>query len=377
MLDVMKDNILRRLITRFDDYVDEANSLMLPGHNGPYNEQETPLRNTAHWLVILASGCMYDDLREASLANIERLHRGILGFHNSKHLNFISRVSRKPNVDFSNGVIGAAWIFEGLSNSLRVLPNTKLYDICYKIYCNHKFSQQAGLWHRNDPYKGVGRIDQTFNHQLWFAYAASQLFESEARVLADVEVFLDRACTNFGTYENGLIYHPIPYKVDWRSRIAGGVRLLKAATLITIGSPTPQLTGAISAERLRQKSIGYHMFNIFAFLGLLRVFPDHPFFKSDSFKAALRYTTCKEYLKDIYHENMFGFAYNLPGFEVSRLIARREEIRQVCGVRVDTEKLDGLSEMQSRLVLDSNGDFEFEKFADERTAIASIYKILG
>ncbi len=28
-----------------------------PGHNGPYHDQETPVRNTAHWLFTMLKAC--------------------------------------------------------------------------------------------------------------------------------------------------------------------------------------------------------------------------------------------------------------------------------------------------------------------------------
>jgi hypothetical protein len=43
---------------------DQATGAMPPGHNGPYQDPETPVRNTAHWIqTYLAANRMTGDER--------------------------------------------------------------------------------------------------------------------------------------------------------------------------------------------------------------------------------------------------------------------------------------------------------------------------
>ena len=45
------ENIIMYSAEFGSDYL-KTNKIMAPGHNGPYQDQETPIRNNAHWAMI-------------------------------------------------------------------------------------------------------------------------------------------------------------------------------------------------------------------------------------------------------------------------------------------------------------------------------------
>ena len=71
----------------------------------------------------------------------------------------------------------------------------------------------------------------------------------------------------------------------------------------------------LNDEDLHYRAIGYHSFNLYAFAMLAKVFPNHPFWQSETFATALRYADSQEYRRRI-EDNKYGYPYNPPGFEV-------------------------------------------------------------
>ena len=53
--------------------------------------------------------------------------------------------------------------------------------VAEEVFFQHKFIEKLGVWKRLEIDGSVGRIDQTFNHQLWFASCASLLLRSDSR----------------------------------------------------------------------------------------------------------------------------------------------------------------------------------------------------
>ena len=85
---------------------------MPPGHDGPHYDEETPVRNSSHWLITFLKA--YDitkdeKFREASIDLAEYL---ISKDARPMDANFFHR--KNPEKDFCNNLIGAAWTIEAL-----------------------------------------------------------------------------------------------------------------------------------------------------------------------------------------------------------------------------------------------------------------------
>ena len=286
---------------------------MPSGHNGPYRDPETPVRCTAHWLVTLSwlaqrdpSGPWQTPARAALRYLLAREARP------EGHA-FVQR--QKVGKDRCNGLIGAAWVFEGLCAAADRLGEDEATAVAETIYFRHPFDPHAGLWRVYEVDGQELGFDPTFNHQLWFAAAAAAIHGPRRNeVLAHVARFLDRLDRNLVLRASGLIHHAMP-----RTSVATDARSHVRA-LIKQGIedlPFTQLHPRVKARRadLQRKSVGYHAFNLHA-LGMLREqLPSHPFWSGDRLRAIVDYASSPAYREGL-EANPYAYPYNPPGFEV-------------------------------------------------------------
>ncbi len=290
------------------------------GHNGPYYDDELPLRNTAHVLILL--------LKAHELSGESRYRDAAL-----KALNYITAderrpmgatfwIRRNPRKDFSNGLIGQAWVIESLVYAARQLEDERLLAVAEEVFLLHPFDERLGRWQVVNVDGSYDPVDMTFNHQLWFAAAGGFLQES-ARVKAQVACFMDRLDVNLVTYPDGLIVHAL-----------GGGRHnrppLKRRLKQVVKSMLFERRGFAWQDPVINKAIGYHAFNTYAFGMLRNAIEDHAFWGSETFARILDFP-----LTDVYRNgleyfapdpkhsgkalpfNRFGYPYNPPGIEMA------------------------------------------------------------
>jgi hypothetical protein len=182
---------------------------MSTGHNGPYYDQETPVRNTGHWLITF--GKIYQLTNEVKYKKAVQLAANYLA-SDAARPNQASFWHRKSTTsDKCNGLVGAAWTFEALVEASKVLEDSKYHHLAEEVFFQHSFNSKRGLWHRLEIDGVVGRIDQTVNHQLWFATTSSMLIGNSNRgqeIEARIKRFLDMLPTNMAIFDNGLSITP-------------------------------------------------------------------------------------------------------------------------------------------------------------------------
>jgi hypothetical protein len=291
------------------------------GHNGPYYDEELPLRNTAHILILL--------LKAHKLSGEERYRTAAL-----KALDYILADDRrpmgasywlrkKPEKDFSNGLIGQAWVIEALAYAAAELGDDALIRPAEEVFLLHPFDTELARWRVVNVDGSYDPVDMTFNHQLWFAAAGSYLSNND-EISFQVQQFLDKLDVNLQLYKSGLIVHTLGglryNKLPMKRRLKQAVKSL----LLERGKP-PYTNAVIN------KAIGYHAFNTYAFALIYLNKPDHRFWASETFSRMLDFL-----LTDVYREgleyyapdpahanakelpcNRFGYPYNPPGIEVA------------------------------------------------------------
>lgn len=276
------------------------NGSMPPGHNGPYFDTETSIRNTSHWLVTFSK--IYQ-------ITTEELFRSAA----TKAAKFLISSEARPNnatfyhrnvssKDRCNGLMGQAWTIEALTEASKPLKMPQLIKVAEEVFLMHPFNSELGLWNRVEIDGKKLSIDNTFNHQLWFAAAGSLLSKYRNQEINEyVLSFLNRINDNFLLYSDGLVYHLIK-KSGFKQKVKNSLRFL--------------LKYRKSDKALKYKAVGYHSFNMYAFSIIYNVYPDHFFWNTSSFKKTLSYMLSKKY-ENLLEENKYGFPYNPPGFEVS------------------------------------------------------------
>lgn len=275
-----------------------SDGTMPAGHNGPYHDPQTPVRNTGHWAITFLK--VYNNTGERKYLDASYQAIRYLLSREARPDGFAFWHRKKLHKDATNGIIGQAWTIEAFAMVADGLEMPELIVEAEKLFLLHAFDYDQGVWHRIGLDGKLKPVDSTFNHQLWFA-AAGGLLKHNGDISSEVEVFLDKLeSNNLVLYGSGLIKHPL---------------LSKNGRLIHKYLKT-QVRMLIKNKQMAYKSVGYHQFNLYAFAMLKMSFPSHPFWRSEKFKKILAYAVTDQY-KQLVEDNIYAYPYNPPGFEMT------------------------------------------------------------
>jgi len=269
---------------------------MPPGWNGPYHQQETPVRNTAHWLITFLKA--YEITEDRKYKDAAKKCVEYLLSNEARPMNATFWHRKAEKKDKCNGLIGQAWTIEALSIAEEKLGLKECKEIAEEIFFLHPFNEKCGLWKRVDIDGKILDFDYVFNHQLWFAASASMI---ENREIDDsINVFMDKLTENIRTDETGLIHHFLLPDCNTKTKIYS---FLINVYLLKKGKKFNQI--------LQE---GYQAFNLYALALLKKKFPFHSFWDTNLFTSSLNHITLQSYYKYL-ENNRYGSPYNPAGFE--------------------------------------------------------------
>lgn len=280
------------------------NGSMPSGHNGPYNDPETPVRNTAHWLFTFSE--MYKRTGDQKYKSAAFKAIQYLKSEEARPMeaSFICRTN--PKKDFTNGVIGQAWVMEALLKAWEVFGEDDYYKIAEDIFLMHPWMPGIKAWKIVNVEGSYNTFDRTFNHQLWFAATASLLINTEkAQELS--KVFLEYHIPKVLTYKNGILYHSTPFiRFKWSpGEINNKITFLNRVKPLFL-----------KQEYLYRKSAAYHAFNLYAFAILKSQLPDLKIWNSPIINRLVEVTS-SDHFKKLQLNNKYSYPYNPTGIELA------------------------------------------------------------
>lgn len=291
------------------------------GHNGPYYDEELPLRNTGHMLMLLLRAYELSGEKHYRAAALKALDYVTASDRRPMGATFWIR--RNPRKDFSNGLIGQAWVIEALAYAAQQLQDDRLVTLAEEVFLLHPFDEETGRWRVVNVDGSWDPVDMTFNHQLWFAAAGGFLREN-ATISAQVRHFLDKLDVNLALYKNGLIMHALGGGQQSKVPLTRRLKQRVKSQLLERGRPAYR-------DPAINKAIGYHAFNTYAFGLLQGTIKDHAFWDSETLSRILDFPLSSLYkdgleyfAADPAHNsgkalpfNRFGYPYNPPGIEMA------------------------------------------------------------
>lgn len=343
------------------------------GHNGPYYDVETNLRNISHWACtfekyyFLTKDKLYLDALEILAKSLEEID-------SSKPC--VCRM--KYGKDKTNGVIGQAWVIEGLLACARGLNNDNYYEMALSLFNNQRFDEKYGMWSVIEcDGKDLG-FDLTFNHQLWFAAIGSELlnYKYDSSIDARINQFLVKADKFFIVHNNGLIFHFLKYIHDFKS--FRWYRRAWKSTEKGLKKDGPSLV---------YKEKGYHLFSVYALAIMQERYGNTKFFQKEDVKKAIAYAFDEKHLRELSNcnsdldsthiskksdkrINAYSYPYNSPAFEFPY-------IAKVFGPKENYEELvDYLLEEQIRWTYDESKKRFCRNTEDSETLNARIYELV-
>ena len=250
-----------------------------PGQNGVYDESETPVRTTSHWLNTLAH--VYELTGDETFANSAIAAADYLLGEEARPHGYTFH-SRNEGQDRCDGLVGQSPAIRSLANVGAILDRPEIKAAAEEVFMLHPFDDRLGIWERVEIDGRRLSFDRTLNHQIHFASAGAYLADDEIDRM--IRQFLEKLSDTLRTYRNGLIKHflrPPP--------------ILVLKTLSSDRSRWNLLWNEIMfhyysrSRDHRRKETGYHVVNLAALSHLKRQYPDHEFWTSDEIRRAIRY----------------------------------------------------------------------------------------
>ncbi len=235
----------------------------IAGKNGPYNQIETPARNTAHWVISFLDYYGLTGEEEYKVVACKLavyLKNAVLNSKNGA----IECFESTDNT--ANGLMGYAWVLEALIKIADMLNDKEYYATAEKLFKSQKYDYEKHIWYVVDS-KGINRgIDFTFNHNLWFATMGYILMyrTNDASVKLIVNDFFDNMTKHFFVYHNGLISH---FCIGYGSMIKNLKLFLRYVFIQITGKGTPW-----NHDNQMEYERAYHLFSMYAFATIYVLF---------------------------------------------------------------------------------------------------------
>ncbi|MEX2409824.1 MAG: agl cluster protein AglQ [Candidatus Paceibacterota bacterium] len=279
----------------------KLNGSLFAGHNGPYFDSETSVRNTAHWCITF--------LKAFKITNEEKYLKAgtkcgdYLLSSEARPMNKVFYCRTNPEKDFSNGLVGQAWAIEALVELYNVTNEAKYIETAIRVFLYHPFDTKYMAWKFLNVDGSYNGFDKTFNHQLWFAAAGALLKKHDEKIDEYVNLFLNQLNTHLELYSDGCVIHKGKFLIRSKSE--------KISYILSRIKSSKE-----DRDYMKMKSVGYHGFNLYAFAILKSIYPDHSFFKSEKMIKALKYAA-SDFFREELPKSKYGFPYNPPGFEIA------------------------------------------------------------
>jgi len=282
-------SVATRALTRLN-----SDGSMTAGHNGPYFDPETPIRNTSHYLIVFLKAWELSSNSEFRLAAEKCLDYLVNDNPYRKSHTFQHRA--KDGKDQCNGLIGPAWNIEALLYADKKIGSPLARNLARDLFLMHPYDEENCIWHRVEPNGKILPIDSTFNHQLWFAASAAPLAKEIPEVAERINKFLYKLKDNWCIAKNGRIVHPL-----WIPRIR-------------FRESVKRLIKPKYRKEFILKEVGYHTFNLLAFAMLNNSPVTIPQVVRSRIDLAISYLSHPEFLRLI-DKSKYSFSYNPPGWE--------------------------------------------------------------
>lgn len=330
-----------------------------PGHNGPYLDQDTPIRNSAHWLCTYS--CLYRLYGEPRyLQIVKTLAQYILREeHYGKNGAVVFRNNKVS--DSSNGIIGPAWVIEALIEAAKTLHDDQYYEKARQLFLVEKFDENLRLWKIADIDGSVVSIDYVYNHQVWFAASGSMIcaYRYNAEIDRQVSLFLDNYKRNLFVQPSGLLFHQVNFDYSAKGTFKKKMRALLCD--LSIG-------GRMAGQKKLEK--GYQLFDLYGLALLRNRYEEKAVFQDPKILKAVRYGLTSQNIRGLCTEkniNQYGFAYNSPAFEAGYVA-----LAFLGGFDPDVEALT--YDLQYHYFYDSSTKMFAKNTKDPETLTARVYE---
>ena len=270
-------------------------------NNGPHGDSETYLRSTSHFLYLL---CFLVEAGRQEYTIKANLAADYLISKDARPMGGAYYCRFNPKKDFSNGLVGQAWVMESLLYASKVLNRSDCRESVNNVFMKHLWNDKLCAWHLlNVDGSSSPTPHGTFNQQVWFAYIGLQI-EGNNQANSQARKFIKYTLPNVELYNDGVIYHDSPsYNV-------------KSSITAFINHKIRSVFQNSLKNKMRNKrnhSAAYHAFNLVPLKYMEENVEDN-FFESKKFIKAMNCFDSLKYIDDV-GRSPYGLNYNPSGYE--------------------------------------------------------------
>lgn len=291
------------------------------GCNGPHGHKDTPVRNSAHLLIVylflVKHGLGQHYLKAANI-----LINYLLDRVDSSESGAIQCMD-SDKFDHINGLIGQAWVIEALVYAYKMNNDERLLKAALKLFRTQKYNYQTHLWERIEvDGRNIG-YDPTYNHQFWFAASGILIgtIYSDAEIKREIDDFMEYSSKrDFVLDKNSRLKHRISFD-EKRAPVSKQIKKF----IRKIAEPIRMININKYDENLFENA--YHLFDIYGFAIIYENKPEYKLFETEKFRKAVRYALDIDnlnrqcgYMMYVKSKrrcpfNKFFYTYNSPAFE--------------------------------------------------------------
>ena len=341
-----------------------------PGRNGPYGCTDTPVRNTAHWLITYAH--LWKTTGEERYKTLAlRFAQYLLGEQAKSRSGAVACVESGAS-DHLNGLIGQAWVIEALVYAYETFGGEEYLDCAVSIFRSQCFDEMTGFWKRVEPDGTELDYDYTLNHQVWFALSGLMLLRhrEDEQIRRETKTHLKRLRKEyFGIHSSGLIRHFGAMKRPRRDFLN-----LYAKQYVKYAGLRLKVFKPRKVDILIQEE-GYHLFELFGYAHIKALKPAYKLFDRKDFQKALAYDSDADTLNRRLGTdspetmNKYAYGYNSPAFEAPF-------IDLMFSGSAAEEKVLSLLEKQKELCYNPETKSMERHNADPATLTARLYELV-
>lgn len=329
------------------------------GCNGPYGDIDTPLRNTAHWCVTYSF--LWEKFHEKKYKEILKVFSDYLQKAQNYGISNAAICRSISSGDDTNGIIGQAWVIEGLIAAYEILNEDVLLEKAISIFLSQKYDHDTKHWVICCSDGHIVKGDFTYNHNLWFAACGTMILKHKEHkeIKENILDFLDNTPKIVGIQPSGKIHH--------RMRINQGI-VAEAKYLLRV-LLTDWNIGPLKEWNYLES--GYQIFDLYGFALLKEYWGEHNIFKNDWLRKAIKLGTNEQFiwsLANTYSINKYAFPYNAPTFEYPY-------VAEVLGKGCNKNFFDELFKYQLELTYESDKKLFSKHNPDPNTLTARIYEL--
>ena len=190
------------------------------GHNGPWNDEDTYVRTTAHWALLLYK--VYSITKDTRYLNASIRACDYIVAKENRPNGYTFRCRTESKKNQCNGLIGQAWAVEPLIFIGHTINNDRYINTALEVIEIHPYDFEKHGWVTVEiDGKKLG-VHRTINQQIWFSCMALILgtFLENVNLLDRGIDFFSNIYQNIKFLEEGLIKHDDSNK-DVKNRSLG------------------------------------------------------------------------------------------------------------------------------------------------------------